>query len=400
MLPSAGTLVVLLLFIGLLINPVTNQQRSFDYVNDIEITKSGFESLISNMDYQNIFLPTLGVVLIAIWMMLRVHYIPLMTSGSVSIALYHALFLVFIVNTRGYLKTYLKVYVYVVIAMSFLGSIASLMVISDFYPLGGNHVNLNDLTNGSFSRDEGVINSYVFPYYFGLILTGETPIDFLNIPFYRASGWAHEPTSAALFIVPALFLTMTDVVCKKYFIRALSFITIFIFWILCASIGSFIAVSIIFVLYTMSRLYIRFFPFKMSFFLFLLGLALFIIASFYLDEIMESSLFASKFDLDSETLTVAIREALWFLPNKNLIEPNYFYYSHLIIYIIIAIFLWIIVINIIGSGELNIYCLILFYIVLHSMKGSQESVYSHIFVFFWFYLAYFSTIRNLTLFNK
>ena len=284
--------------------------------------------------------------------------------------------------------------------MSLCGVIASLLIINGLYPIEGNYVNLNSLTGGSFSRDAGAPNSYVFPYKLGLILTGETQLNFLGYDIFRSSGWAHEPTSATLFIMPAALLILQGNIIRNSFLRFLLFVTISLFWIFCASVCSFLAVMIVFGFYILTNLYIKFFPFKMSLIIFLGVVCSLFILALYLEPILESSLFSSKFDFESHTFGTFLKEFLWFLPNPDLVAPNFFYFGHLLIWLLICMFLWIIVSDVIYTGKLSTYSLILIYLILHTMKGSQESVYTHLFIFFWFYLAYFSTIKKINLFNQ
>jgi len=394
LIPKVTALGIFILFIAILINSYRNfQDNPFSY-NNYLIT-----NMIKNMNYSNIFIPSLGVLIIAFWMLLRSVYIPHLIISNISIVLIHSLFLIFIVNTRYFLTDYLKTYIYFVFVMSFCGALASLLIINGIYPIEGNYVNLDLMTRGSFSRDAGIPNSYVFPYKLGLILTGETRLNFLGYDIFRSSGWAHEPTSATLFIMPALLLILQGDIIRNKLIRFLLFTTISLFWIFCASVGSFLAVMIVFGFYILTNLYIKFFPFKMSLIIFLgLVSSLFILA-LYLEPILESTLFSTKFDLESETFGTFLNEFLWFLPNPNLVAPNFFYFGHLLIWVLICMFLWIIVSDVISTGRLSTYSLILIYLILHTMKGSQESVYTHLFIFFWFYLAYFSTIKKINLFN-
>ena len=109
LIPKVTALGIFILFIAILINSYRNfQDNPFSY-NNYLIT-----NMIKNMNYSNIFIPSLGVLIIAFWMLLRSVYIPHLIISNISIVLIHSLFLIFIVNTRYFLTDYLKTYIYFV----------------------------------------------------------------------------------------------------------------------------------------------------------------------------------------------------------------------------------------------------------------------------------------------
>jgi hypothetical protein len=280
--------------------------------------------------------------------------------------------------------------------MAIFGLISFIIVTFGSYDIENSFVNVSELTRGAFHRDDGVFNSYVFPYNFGLVLTGELQMDFMGIKFYRISGWAHEPTSATLFTVPALLLLLHGKLLSNNLVKRILILIIGCFWILCASVGSILAIIVLYSVFIITTLYIKNFPFKLSFLIFISLITTLFLIILYIEPILQSSIITSKFDMEAQTVRVFLTEFTWFLPNPNHENPAFYYYSHLVIWTIISIFVWVVVSSVITSGKMGVYALVLTYIILHTFKGSQESVYSHLYTVFWFYLAYFSMYRNST----
>ncbi len=59
------------------------------------------------------------------------------------------------------------------------------------------------------------MDSYSFPYSLGLVLTGSYAYELFGIPFFRASGMFHEPSTAVFMTVPALILTFNSIYFSK-----------------------------------------------------------------------------------------------------------------------------------------------------------------------------------------
>ena len=130
--------------------------------------------------------------------------------------------------------------------MSISGLIATLIVSLGFVDAYSNYVNISDLTNGSFTRDANATTSYLFPYNLGLILTGGGKLELLGYEFFRISGWAHEPTSATLFVVPSLILLIHTKVINNSIGRFSALLIISTFWFFSMSVGSFLALIILY----------------------------------------------------------------------------------------------------------------------------------------------------------
>jgi len=210
--------------------------------------------------------------------------------------------------------------------------------------------------------------------------------------FYRISGWAHEPTSATLFIAPAIILLIHGNIFKNVFFKYLMLLTIVIFWLLAMSVGSLLSFLVFYGLLTVYFLYTRLYPLKSSLTVLLLTLIAIITLIAGIDLLLHSTIFTTKFNLESETMRKAINELLWFVPGSD--KSMIFYFSHLFLWSLIGYFLMIISVSVLFLKYVNVYVLILFYLVLHSMKGSQENVFILVFTFYWLYLALFSLESN------
>ena len=272
--------------------------------------------------------------------------------------------------------------------MSVAGLSANFLVTFGFFDPYMNFVNISEITDGAFSRDIGVENSYVFPYNLGFILTGSGKLNLVGFEFFRISGWAHEPTSATIFIAPAMiFLLHTRIIANKT-VRFFTFAVITLFWFFAMSLGSLLAFIILYFFYLTVTLFIKYFPLKMSLAIVASTFIIILAGSYYLEELLNSSLLYSKLHLGSQTFKTAIDSLTWFMPSK--VDNQAKSFSLLFIYTIMTFFLINIFYSFAKKKYLCAYALVLLYIVIHTMKGSQESVYTHIFTFFWFYVLYYS----------
>jgi hypothetical protein len=361
---------------------VINMYKGFEYRSVKNI------NFIEEINYKNLLVPVVGILLLLLLYVTRSLSIDSNITSNLGAILLHIFFLVFLLNTKYYLSAYLKIYILFVFIMSVSGILADFLVLFNFVSSNVDYVNISEMTNGSFTRDIGSVDSYIFPYNLSFIITGGGKLDIFGYGFYRLSGWAHEPTSASLFIMPAILLLIHTRIFKSNFYRFCLLAAIVFFWIIVASVGSFLAVIILYSSVLVIFLYTKVFPLKGTIVIsFILCFSVVFLVYFY-EELLSSSILASKFNLDAETFQVMLNSLVWFLPNTQ--NNELFYFSNLIMYSLIFLFLLVVVASLIVQSELNVYTLILMYIVIHSMKGSQASVYTLIFVFFWFYIAYFS----------
>ncbi len=375
-LPKTTLIGVVLLTFGLIINL---------YQSSNHLLENNKMEFIGNINYGNIAPPIVGIFLLLTLFTARSFSEEANLVSNFGLLALHAFFLLFIINTKDYLQTYIKAYILFVFLMSVSGLVATAIVSLDLINIS--YTNINDLTNGSFTRDQGMEQSYIFPYNLGFVLSAGGKLNLLGYEFFRISGWAHEPTSATLFIAPAIILMLHTKIIRNLFFRTLITITILSFWFFSMSVGSLLAFISLYSFVLVLTLYTKIFPLKLTVSIVFFLVMITLLVSFYIEPLLNSSIFSTKFDMEAETFQIFISELLWFIPNSA--HDQIFYFTHLSIWALIMLFLFIILFSL-SKEKLNIYALILLYIVIHGMKGSQTSIYTHIFVFFWFYVAYFS----------
>jgi hypothetical protein len=344
---------------------------------------------LENISYSNILMPVICLLLMFLLVFAQSFGKDFSFLSSFAGLILHVLLLVFIINTKNYLLAYLRSYIYLVLIMACAGLIALSLVKFGVVSVDENFVNIAELSNGSFTRDLGWAESYIFPYNLGLILVGSGELDLLGWKFYRISGWAHEPSTATLFIAPAMILLFKTKIISTSLIRISALTLITFFWFFCMSIGSLFSFILIYLFYIFVTLFIKIFPLKLSLFI-LCSIGVIILTGIYfVEEIQTSTIFSSKLNLESETFQGALRRLTWFIPSmaSSPQESSVL----LAIYAIIFLFLFNIFYSFSTGNDLNPFALVVFYIVIHSMKGSQGSVYFLTSTFFWFYILYFST---------
>jgi len=371
---------------GLLIFGIMLNFLRLSHINDLD----EIPSLSLAINYNNIFVPLLALLFLSVMVILLSFYESSSPIAYFGLILMHTLFLFFIMNTRGYIFIYIKSYVALVFIMALCGLLANFLLSYEFINYVDHYVNLSHLTDGSFTRDTGEeLGSYAFPYYLGLILTGSGKLTLFGLDFYRISGWSNEPSTASLFIAPAmLILGHSNIIINKFF-RFVMLFTIFIFWIFCMSVGSLLAFIMLYTILIYSYMISKYFPFKLTFISFFAILSVLFLIIAFVDQIFMSTLLSSKFSSSSETMNQAIKELYWFAP-LSFNSPELFHYTHLFLWAIILTFIASISSLMLINNHLNVYALIIFYIILQSMKGFQEMVFLMIFTFFWFYISYFS----------
>ena len=343
---------------------------------------------IENINFSNILTPIIGISLLFVLFLIKSFSPNFNFISSFASLVLHTLFLVFVINTRNYLLIYIRSYIYLVFIMALFALFGFSLLNLGIVSADSNFVNISELTGGAFTRDIYDENSYIFPFYSGLILTGSGQLNLFGLSNFRISGWAHEPTSAALFVAPAMILLLhTRIIINNYF-RFFLLTTIATFWFFTMSLGSFLAFLIFYFFYVPTTLFIKTFPLK-----FTLGIVLFISLSllfgFYVfEDLLNSSLISSKIDFNSETFTEAMKRLTFFLPGQSLNQTTALFY--LTIYLIMFFFFLNVLKSFFLEKNINPFALVVSYILLHSMKGSQDSVFVIIFPFFWFYVLYFS----------
>jgi hypothetical protein len=383
--PKAASILLLLMGISIFTNEFfqKNQQKSegqYDYI-----------------DYGSVFLPMVVIFLLYIFVSLRFFDVTVNTGSNIVLIMSHLAFFIFLISTKDNIALYIKSYVFFVFTMSLSSLLMLILIYYGHIDIADHYFNLSDATNGSFSRDQGISNSYSFPYFLGLILTGSGQLDLIGYSFIRISGWAHEPTSVTLFISPAIILLAHGGVIKNSLLRFLMLVAILFFWFFAMSVGSMMAFSILYFLIVPLILFIKYFPLRLSLTLTFMALIGIVLIPFSIDLLINSSIFTTKFDFNSESLQKSISMLTWFIPDPN--KSTVYYFSNLAMWLIIFIFIFTSIVGL-SFDKNNFpgpYYLILLYIVIHSMKGSQETVYYLFFTFFWFYISYFELIKRVRL---
>jgi hypothetical protein len=378
MIPNITVVAVFLLSLALLFN-------AFFKSHDLKLIDNNYS--LNKLNFSNLSIPLLALSMLFFYLFFNSFNTYSNVDANFTLFILHALFLLFIVNTKEHLVHYIRAYILLAVVMATCGVLAQLIVEFGFNP-HGSYINLSELTDGAYTRDRDKEFGYVFPYNLGLILTADGSFSYGGFSFYRISGWAHEPTSATLFIAPAILLLIHSNIIRNNLYRYFGLIVLIIFWLFAMAVGSIIAFIILYSLLGLTTLHIKYFPKKLSLLLIVGFITVLPILLFFSDSIFNTEILVSKFSFQSHTMSVAINNLTWFMPDEN--KPTTYYLSHLFLWINIFIFLYVSLIGIILKKFVDVNSLILFYLILHTMKGSQESVFVLIFIYFWFYVAYFA----------
>ena len=148
--------------------------------------------------------------------------------------------------------------------MSVAGLTANFLVSFGFVDAYSNYFNISSATGGAFTRDAERVASYVFPYNLGFILTSGGKLDLLGFSFFRISGWAHEPTSATLFVAPAMILLLHTKIIANLITKISMLAVISVFWFFAMSIGSLLAFIMLYSFYLTATLFVKIFPLKLT----------------------------------------------------------------------------------------------------------------------------------------
>ncbi len=154
----------------------------------------------------------------------------------------------------------IKVFIIFCTIISLLGIIAWLIVNFTFFFQGyvdqAQIIDLSEFTGGRMGRGYGHktnvfgvdMDAYSFPYSLGLVLTGSYAYELLGIPFFRASGIFHEPSTAGFMTISAFILTCNSTYFGKWQRR--TFLTLQLFFILFSmSLSVVISLISVFILY-------------------------------------------------------------------------------------------------------------------------------------------------------
>jgi len=301
------------------------------------------------------------------------------------------LFSVVIISLNPHeIKSLIKAYVYLTIIMSFFGILSWWLVNFDFIQDGNFKFSLFENSHGKYNRDKfDELGGYTAPYYLGLVLTASYEYSIMGFSYYRASGWAHEPTSATLFIVPAMLLLFTNKSMFHNSLQPIYFMIVFIFWLVCSAMGSIISLIVLGVIASIFYLLRRGITLK-----FLLTSCTTIIVGIILlpniNEVLESStLIKDKFQGNTSPFIKLYNFLFWIDQDNNVVITlalQAFVYYYLFIGTMIVL-----------KGKNTAVCMygyICLYIVIHGAKGSWIHISMYIFSFFFFYVAVFASYRG------
>ena len=162
----------------------------------------------------------------------------------------------------------IRIFIIFCTIISLLGIIAWFIVNFAFLSQGyidpAHVIDIDEFTGGRMGRGYGDkknvfgvgMDSYSFPYSLGLVLTGSYAYEFLGIPFFRASGIFHEPSTAAFMTIPALVLTFNSIYFPKWQRRTLLAIQLF-FILFTMSLSVIFSLLSAFILYNILVLFIK-----------------------------------------------------------------------------------------------------------------------------------------------
>jgi hypothetical protein len=295
------------------------------------------------------------------------------------------LFIILLINLNEKKIYYsIKCYVYLAIIFSFCGLISWILISFDITAIGDNPYNLFIATDGKFGRDSDILNSYEYPYGLGLVLTGGHNFYFGDFYFYRASGWAHEPTTATLFVVPAMIiLTLGRNIYFAKINKYFYFIIIFLFWSVCLSFGSIISIILLSFISALFNFYRnKFSIYNLYFLFFMLGLTiLYLKTNFEFSNLLENKI--SGFNVAFEQLLLSRYHNMWDL-----------FYGFTMIFIALITII-ISLKSLLINKYSRLFGYIVLYIIIHSGKGSWELTLNYqFFIFFLFIMLHYSFNYN------
>jgi hypothetical protein len=298
------------------------------------------------------------------------------------IVMFSALAIILLTATRDQLELLLKGYVLFCILMSLCGATASLLINTSIINWQDHLYSLSENTNNRIVWDQDVVYGYSFPYGLGLVLTSSFLYSFMGIDFYRSSGWAHEPTAATFFIVPALILLVRENI-FSWRIRITGIFSIVSFYLSCFAVGSIIALVSLIICWDFLKPKRRF-PF--------FGMAL--LACFLLAAICVYSSFISGMLQSTNSGAISILQSKFEPGNASMtavVSPLYgdsLFLLLIISYILIALYYSLIALR--DNPKAQTFSLIFIYLLMHSAKGSWGHLTQYLFTFIFFFLLVYS----------
>ena len=245
----------------------------------------------------------------------------------------------------------------------------------------GGYVNLSVLSDGAITRDLTFGDkSYFAPLFLSLIDNFGTPETFYGFSYSRATGWSHEPVTATIMPAIAIILLVTTKkeLTKSFKLKIFLLLSNFGLLIIASSLTPFLALVLTFLI----TLLLNDNTLKIILFFLLVIFISILIMYLNLGASLEISILSNRLSIEnSESLKHLLSNFLWFreLPNhKNygltLLMNSTLWFQILVFYIMSITALIIKEKRFLVERSL---ILSLIYIMTHSMKGIQDSIFTY-----------------------
>ena len=286
---------------------------------------------------------------------------------------------------RDELMAIVKGYILLASLMALSGFAAWFLInVGPFQP-GSFPYDVTQATDGRVTR--AIPFEYDAPYNLGLVLTRTSGWSFAGFHFFRATAWAHEPSSAAFFLTPALILLIAD---KGLFGRPWRLglaLIIAVFLLVAASIAGMLALLVLAAFWLITSVWKGHRKGLMFSFVFIgIVLALSFNSELWLRAkgvFVESNLLTSKLSLEGDNYRRVLEQLFWWLfPQtgvsfvRNSLLTLLVYWNILIALSAVS-----------KGGRTATFGFILLYLWLHGGQGSWHIVAKQAFTVLWFYLT-------------
>jgi len=302
----------------------------------------------------------------------------------------------------GIIRKTLKTYIFVIAGISFFGLISWILFNFEFIDASEYLFSAYHFSDGKIGRElayayrlnNDQLAGYNAPFYFGLITTANQPFDIFSFQFYRSSGWSHEPTTAACFLVPAYITLLFDKSLYSSRIRRIFLFLIALFYFTVFAIGSVIAVILtyltyVFIINKKYKFSLKIFP---SIFIFLISL---LTIAFNSTKISERFFTFSNSELVlSGSMYGVIHQIFWFLET----DFGAFWIHKLLLVTLVVFTLTIAIKKARNSAHEHIgFAIAIIYYCLHGLKGSWQFIMVYgLFIFLLCVMFRFYNIKNET----
>ena len=222
---------------------------------------------------------------------------------------------------------------------------------------------------------------YFFPYYLGLILTGESAQYIFGIPLVRGSGLSIEPSVSTLLATPALFLVNISSFRRKYLFKAI----LVVFLLLNFSVLNLTILLLIGILILLRR--------RSILILIFIGVTALFFAVEFFEQIYNQASILRKFDFNNSSNKATVGMLVGRLNSEHLIGYGFFssrdasvepfktsIVTTIIILLIFLIGIIAFVFRIFYKKNYAVYLAVL-YLFLYSFKSIQHVIFLQYFIF-------------------